>query len=105
MIFESLFQVCATCFFTSILPGQIECPRIKAHLYGDGDADASILATMSGFLIPKIQLVEKAIRGAELGRTVNLPGETIEEFFAPSDGIVVMLRAWPVIQPMTASSY
>jgi len=83
----------------AILPGDIEAAEPRIHLYGEGDTDAAVLAHHRGFLIPEVELLEKITFGSDLGRTVNLRGETIEEFFAPSDGILVMIRAWPVVEP------
>jgi uncharacterized protein len=82
-----------------ILPGEPVPTKIKTHLIGSGDIDESLIATKSGFLIPEVELLEHVNTGKRLGRTVDLHSETIENFFAARDGVVALIRSWPVVTP------
>lgn len=82
-----------------ILPGEIlPAPRLH-HLYGGGNIDSSLPSSQRGFLIPKVSLLEDVKAGQELGRLVDLHGETIETFCAPHDGVVALIHEYPVIEP------
>lgn len=83
----------------SILPGQPAAGPIECHLYGDGNSDTSIKSTRHGFLISCVELLEKVKIGQELGRLVDLHGNTLETFTAPSEGVVAMIRQFPVVEP------
>lgn len=82
-----------------ILPGLPAAEPVECHLYGDGNTDASIKSTLPGFLISCVELLEKVKRGQELGRLVDLHGNMIETFLAPSEGVVAMIRQFPVVEP------
>jgi uncharacterized protein len=69
----------------------------KFHLRGDGNVDKSITTSHRGFLIPDVELLQTVVRGQVLGRLVDLHGATLEEFEAPSDGIVVLIHAKPLV--------
>ncbi len=82
-----------------ILPGEPAPGKIETHLIGSGDIDESLVATKSGFLIPEVELLEHVNAGKRLGRTVDLHSETIESFVAARDGVVALIRSWPVVTP------
>jgi len=82
-----------------VLPGDPTPANIKMHLMGSGDIDESLVATKKGFLIPEVELLEPVRVGKRLGRTVDLHSETIESFFATRDGVVALIRSWPVVVP------
>jgi predicted deacylase len=80
-----------------IIPGEPEA-RAPAHfLYGDGNVDASVSATNSGFLVPEVQLLQPVSKGQRLGRLLNLHGEEIECFTAPRDGVVALIHVCPAV--------
>ena len=81
------------------MPGEPTPAQIQVHLLGSGDIDASLVATQQGFLIPEVELLQSVRAGARLGRTVDLHSETLEIFLAPRDGVVALIRQWPVISP------
>ena len=83
----------------SILPGHLPRTKAECHLLGCGDIDGSAIATVRGFFIPDVELLQRVVVGEELGRIVDLHGKTAETFRAPRDGIVAMIRALPVVQP------
>jgi predicted deacylase len=83
----------------AILPGEAQLIKAQTHLFGNGDIDTSLLASKQGFLIPDTHLLQKVSTGEQLGHTVNLRGETVEAFHAPADGVVVLIRQWPVVEP------
>lgn len=82
-----------------ILPGEPTPSKAKTHLLGSGDIDTSLVATQQGFLIPEVELLELVSAGRRLGHTVDLHSETVESFFAPRDGVVALIRQWPVVSP------
>jgi predicted deacylase len=82
----------------SILPGDPSATVPRHRLYGDGDIDASLMAQKRGFLISNVELLHEVAIGQELGRLVDLHGETIETFCAPREGVAVMIRQWPVME-------
>ncbi len=83
----------------AILPGEPAAQPVDCHLWGDGNTELSLRATRGGFLIPSVALLEKVQKGQELGKLVDLHGGTIETYHAPSDGIVGMIREFPVVEP------
>lgn len=82
-----------------ILPGEPELVEANAHLFGNGDIDSSLLSNRQGFLIQETQLLQAVSAGEQLGHTVNLHGETVEVFRSPADGVVALIRQWPVVEP------
>jgi predicted deacylase len=82
-----------------MLAGKVETRTPKRMLYGDGNLDASLSATRAGFLLPTVELLDDVRAGQELGRTVDLQGELVESFHAPRNGVIGMIRAFPVVQP------
>jgi predicted deacylase len=82
-----------------ILPGEPAPANIELHLFGSGDIDESLVATKKGFLIPEVSLLENVRAGQKLGRIVNLHSETIESFSANREGVVALIRSWPVVAP------
>ena len=85
--------------YLGILPGEVPQVRPQRHLYGDGNTDASLAAGKSGFLIPSVQLLQDVKAGDELGHVVDLHGERLETIAAPCDGVVALIRPWPVVEP------
>lgn len=69
------------------------------RLFGDGNIDRGITATQSGFLTAQVNLLQSVGKGELLGRLQNLWGETLAEYVAPSDGVVVLVHACPLVQP------
>jgi predicted deacylase len=82
-----------------ILPGTPKASKVEVHLWGKGDLDdSSVIATKAGLLIPEVALLEKVTAQMRLGRTVNLHSESVETFYAPSDGVIAAIREWPAVQ-------
>jgi predicted deacylase len=86
-----------------ILQNEPTPSRVEMYLLGGGDIDTSLVATKQGFLIPEVELLEHVRAGARLGSTLNLHCEIVESFFAPSDGVVALIRQWPVVVPGDAT--
>ena len=82
-----------------MLPGEISPTVLLCQLYGDGNTDASLVSSRRGILIPSVTLLQEVKVGDELGRIVNLHGETVETILAPRDGAVGLVRQWPVVEP------
>jgi len=72
---------------------------IKTRLYGDGNIDAGLLCQKEGFFIPDVELLDTVAAEQELGRTVDLHGQIVEAYNAPSDGIVALVHQFPVVKP------
>src|SRR5581483_855888 len=87
----------------SILPGDPEAAVVEVNLFGSGDIDTSLVATKQGFFIPEVKLLQVVRSGERLGRIVNLHSETIEDFVAPRDGVVGLIREWPIVFPGEAT--
>ncbi len=62
------------------------------HLFGDGDLDSVITATVAGYFRAEVELLERVTRGQRLGAVYNLLGEEIQTVYADQDGIVILLR-------------
>ncbi|MBM3774647.1 MAG: hypothetical protein FJW37_05725, partial [Acidobacteria bacterium] len=69
------------------------------HLYGDGNVDQGLTASQRGFLIPEVELLDRVRAGQRLGRLCGVHGETLETFAAPADGVVALVRQFPVVAP------
>jgi predicted deacylase len=85
----------------SILPGQPAVLPVEHHLLGDGNTEISLRSTRQGFLIPSVSLLERVKEGQDLGRLLDLHANTIETYVAPSEGVVAMIRQFPVVEPGT----
>ena len=82
-----------------IVPGEVRPAELEFHLFGSGNVDAGLASTQRGFFVPAVKLLESVHAGQELGRLCDLHGQTIEVFRAPCDGLVAMLREFPVVEP------
>jgi predicted deacylase len=85
----------------SILPGSPVAVTADWDLLGDGAFETSLRSTTKGFFISSVGLLEVVKAGQELGRVLDLHGNTIETFIAPAGGVVGMLREFPVVEPNT----
>lgn len=81
-----------------VLGGELEPGPEPLHLLGDGNVDKGLEASRDGFLVPEVQPLEHVVRGRRLGRLLDLDGSLVEEYFAPSDGVVTMLRLAPSVR-------
>jgi uncharacterized protein len=83
-----------------ILRGRIcATPAVKRVLFGDGDLDAAITATQFGFFMSSVELLQDVHKGQQLGRTIDLHSVVVERFESPRDGVVGMVRVFPVVRP------
>lgn len=80
-----------------ILPGLLEQKEILLRLRGDGNTDEGITASQAGFLLTRVSLLQEVKQGDMLGSLVNLRGEALEDYCAPHDGIVGLIREFPVV--------
>jgi predicted deacylase len=81
-----------------ILDGPPSPPRPFRFLCGDGNVDASVTTAKRGFLIPEVAILDTVAEGQTLGRLHDLHGRVIEEYRAPSAGVVALIHACPVIR-------
>jgi len=78
----------------SILPGQPVRRAPEHYLVGPG---YQILAPLSGFLLPKVSVLDQVKAGDLLGTLVGMLGETLAEIRSEYDGWVTMIRSTPMI--------
>ena len=83
-----------------ILPGDSASgEQVEWRLEGDGNIEGGAVSTKEGFFVPKVGLLDEVHEGQELGRTVDLHGNTIETFQASSSGIVALVRQFRMVEP------
>jgi predicted deacylase len=82
-----------------ILPGAPPSAAIQWRLQGEGDTDAGVTATKTGFLLHKVHLLQTVQKGQLLGTLVSPTGELLEEYRAEKAGIVGMVHEFPIVQP------
>ena len=84
--------------YLGIISGKLRTQPVERHLYGDGDIDRGVAAGQRGFLMTLVSLFQRVRAGERLGYLCDLLGKTIENYPAPSDGVVAMVRAFPVVE-------
>jgi predicted deacylase len=82
-----------------MLPGKADAPEPTHFLYGEGNLDSSVTATRAGLFVANVELLDFVRAGQEIGKTISVHGELVETCRAPRDGVVAMMRAFPVVQP------
>lgn len=82
-----------------IIPGLLEPREIPWRLRGDGNTDEGIAASLAGFLLTKVSLLQEVKQGDILGSLVNMRGEVLEDYRAPQDGVIGLVREFPVVAP------
>ncbi len=80
-----------------ILGGEIDNEEPTHHLLGDGNVDVAPTASVGGYLVPEVELLEVVTKGDLLGRVLGLAGEICDEIFAEQDGVVILIRATPSV--------
>lgn len=85
--------------YLGMTPGVLEAVPTPLRIYGNGNIDASLTASIRGFLEPSVTLLQAVTSGQELGVLSDLHGNVIERYAAPDDGLVVLIHAFPVVQP------
>lgn len=82
-----------------ILPAPPLPIAIQWHLQGEGNTDAGVMATKTGFLLHAVHLLQPVQKGQLLGTLVSPTGELLEEYRAEKTGIVGMIHEFPIVQP------
>ncbi len=59
---------------------------------GDGNTDEGIISSAAGYFSTVAEVGSKVMRGELLGEVLNDNGLLIESIYAPSDGIVMLMR-------------
>lgn len=83
--------------YLGILPGEAPHARIERELSGEGDVDKSLAAPVSGFLSPRVELLDEVAAGDLLGVIEDLAGEVIAEIRSPTAGTVILRRNSPPV--------
>jgi predicted deacylase len=81
-----------------ILDEPLEPFPLRMRLFGDGNTDCGVTAAHDGFLMTEVEILARVMIGQRLGRLVDLTGELLEEYRAPVDGIVGLVREFPRIR-------
>lgn len=82
----------------SAAPAPVSRPSLPIASGGDVDKDLQV-ATKTGLFIHKAKQAEKVSKGQLLGQVIDLSGKVLEEFRAPYDGWVVVLKRRPHVKP------
>lgn len=82
-----------------ILPGCPPKTAIQYRLRGDGNIDNAVPSTKAGFLLQSVRLLQEVRPGDVLGTLVDPLGEVLEEYRAERNGIVAMIREFPIVRP------
>jgi predicted deacylase len=85
-----------------IVSGAPESGAVEWDLDGSGDIDESIASGHRGFLVPCVRLLDRVKRGDQLGIILDLHGACVETIVANRDGVVVLIHAFPVVDPNEA---
>jgi len=62
------------------------------QLLGNGDMEESIAAPVSGYLVPKVDMLSRVKKDQLLGEIVGPANELLEEIKSPHDGVIVLIR-------------
>ena len=73
----------------------------KHYLIGSGDIDKSITTTTTGYLLPKVDLLQKVQKDQILAKIIDLSGKEIETIKANMTGVVICIRKTPSVNPDT----
>lgn len=80
-----------------MLDGPPEIPAPPLRLHGIGNTDEGVSATVDGFWMPSVSLLEPVRAGQPIGRIVSEIGEVLAIPGAPADGLVGLLRELPPV--------
>ncbi|HET8523170.1 MAG TPA: succinylglutamate desuccinylase/aspartoacylase family protein [Thermomicrobiales bacterium] len=81
--------------FLGMIPGDAPVAAIDHEFVGEGDVDQSLAVPVSGFLTPRVKLLDRVAAGDVLGTVEDAQGEVIAEMRAPVDGVVILRRESP----------
>ncbi|MEZ4678519.1 MAG: M14 family metallopeptidase [Caldilineaceae bacterium] len=76
----------------TMLDGAPEPRKMTHQLYGDGDLDSVIAATVAGYFRAEVALLDEVKAGERLGAVYDLFGKEMQTVTADQDGIVILLR-------------
>lgn len=79
------------CWLT-MLDGVPQPRPMTHHLFGDGNLDQVIDATVAGYFRATVNLLDPVVAGQRLGVVCDLFGQVIQEVTADQAGVVIMLR-------------
>ena len=63
--------------------------------------DKSITTTTTGYLLPKVDLLQKVQKDQALAKAIDLSGKEIETIKANMIGVVICMRKTPSVKPDT----
>lgn len=75
-----------------MLDGAPQPRSMTHHLFGDGNLDQVIDASVAGYFRAEVNLLEPVVAGQRLGVVRDLFGQVIQEVTADQAGVVIMLR-------------
>lgn len=80
-----------------ILQGVIEPCETTHRLFGDGNLSKGVRTDAGGYLVARVEILDKVQRGDILGTVFGLAGEVLDEIRAPHDGVVICMHAAPSV--------
>lgn len=83
---------------TGIAEGELERAPLRVELQGDGNIENGVTSPVAGFLVPEVALLDRVRKGDRLGRLYNPWGELLFDCLAPRDGVLVLIREFPVVE-------
>ena len=75
-----------------MIEGVISSPPPEFQLLGDGDMEESIAASVSGYLVPKVDMLSRVKKAQLLGEIIGPANEVLEKIKSPHDGVIVLIR-------------
>jgi N-alpha-acetyl-L-2,4-diaminobutyrate deacetylase len=78
-----------------MLQGEPTPQRVTHHLVSDDKPGGSFSASIAGYFLPEVKMLEHVTTGQKLGVVQDFSGATLEEFHAGRDGYITMLRGVP----------
>ena len=80
-----------------MLAGAPDIPAPPRRLFGAGNTDDGLAAGEDGFLMLGVALLDRVSAGQQLGRLVDMQGNTLETYFALRAGTIALTREMPVV--------
>jgi predicted deacylase len=83
--------------YLGIVPGEAPLAGVTHDLAGDGDLDWSLTTPAAGYLVSKVNILDRVAKGDVLGVVETIAGEPLTTIVAPTDGVLVTKRRSPSV--------
>ena len=85
--------------YLGMLEGDPQSEPPELDLYGAGNMDEVLEATVAGFFRPEVALLDRIEQGQRIGSVRDYHGEVVQDLVADASGIVIMLRRFHHVEP------